>query len=115
MKIGLLIDHLCSGGAQRQLTTLADGLIRRGHTVELIVYWAQPDFFKGHFEAIGVPINLCRKRAGFDTRANMRDLESRNRSNERRYSCYREFMSYVSLVLVTCHTQASVIRLGEKA
>lgn len=38
-KILLLIDSLCSGGAQRQLVTLSVLLKNRGYKVEIIDYW----------------------------------------------------------------------------
>lgn len=38
-KILLLIDSLCSGGAQRQLVTLALLLKKKGYEVEIIDYW----------------------------------------------------------------------------
>ena len=38
MKIALLIDSLVAGGAQRQMTLLANGLAKRGYEVELFHY-----------------------------------------------------------------------------
>jgi hypothetical protein len=38
MRLLLVIDSLGSGGAQRQLTTLAIELARRGHRVDVFVY-----------------------------------------------------------------------------
>jgi glycosyltransferase involved in cell wall biosynthesis len=46
MRIGLLIDTLNSGGAQRQLVELAKGLKMRGHEVALCVY--MPGRFYAH-------------------------------------------------------------------
>ena len=51
----LVIDVLSSGGAQRQLCMLAEGLKRRGHDVAVLVYWSG-DFFAGQLEDAGVPI-----------------------------------------------------------
>ena len=51
----LVIDILSSGGAQRQLCMLAEGLKRRGHDVAVLVYWSG-DFFAGQLEDAGVPI-----------------------------------------------------------
>lgn len=47
MKILCIIDHLGSGGAQRQLVTLACALKGRGHEVEFCVYY--PDDHYMHF------------------------------------------------------------------
>jgi glycosyltransferase involved in cell wall biosynthesis len=44
MRITCLIDHLGSGGAQRQLCTLAAFMQRRGHQVSVVAYFAY-DFF----------------------------------------------------------------------
>jgi glycosyltransferase involved in cell wall biosynthesis len=46
MRVLLVIDHFGSGGAQRQMVELACGLKRRGHTVEMFVYFPQYDFFR---------------------------------------------------------------------
>ena len=51
----LVIDVLSSGGAQRQLCMLAEGLKRRGHDVAVLVYWSG-DFFARQLEDAGVPI-----------------------------------------------------------
>jgi glycosyltransferase involved in cell wall biosynthesis len=50
MKALLVIDHFGSGGAQRQIVELACGLKRRGHEVEMFVYFPHYDFFRGHLE-----------------------------------------------------------------
>jgi glycosyltransferase involved in cell wall biosynthesis len=46
MRVLLVIDHFGSGGAQRQMVELACGLARRGHAVEMFVYFPQYDFFR---------------------------------------------------------------------
>lgn len=46
MKILLVIDHLGSGGAQRQIVELACGLKKRGHEVEMFIYFPHHDFFR---------------------------------------------------------------------
>jgi glycosyltransferase involved in cell wall biosynthesis len=50
MKLLLIIDHFGSGGAQRQMVELACGLRRRGHTVEMFVYFPQHDFFRASLD-----------------------------------------------------------------
>ena len=45
MKVLLIIDHFGAGGAQRQMVELACGLQRRGHAVEMFVYFPRYDFF----------------------------------------------------------------------
>ena len=55
MKILLVIDHLSSGGAQRQLALLAMGLAKRGHAVDCFVYHVHR-FHSEELEAHGVRI-----------------------------------------------------------
>lgn len=50
MKVLLVIDHFGSGGAQRQMVELACGLSRRGHRVEMFVYFPQYRFFRERLE-----------------------------------------------------------------
>jgi glycosyltransferase involved in cell wall biosynthesis len=50
MKVLLIIDHFGSGGAQRQIVELACGLKRRGHAVEMFVYFPQHNFFRARLE-----------------------------------------------------------------
>ncbi|HSY05811.1 MAG TPA: glycosyltransferase family 4 protein [Steroidobacteraceae bacterium] len=50
MKVLLVIDHFGSGGAQRQMVELACGLGRRGHAVEMFVYFPHLDFFRGRLD-----------------------------------------------------------------
>lgn len=50
MKILLVIDHFGLGGAQRQIVELACGLKKRGHEVEMFVYYPQHDFFRSRVE-----------------------------------------------------------------
>jgi glycosyltransferase involved in cell wall biosynthesis len=51
MKLLLVIDHFGSGGAQRQMVELACGLRRRGHAVEMFVYFPHHDFFRASLDA----------------------------------------------------------------
>ncbi len=63
MKYLFVIDSLGSGGAQRQLVTLARGFCERGHTVEFFVYHPHLTHFRQDLESIGVKIHSC-ERAG---------------------------------------------------
>ena len=46
MKILLVIDHFGSGGAQKQIVTLAVGLKRKGFQVEIFNYYSSIIFFR---------------------------------------------------------------------
>lgn len=59
-----VIDSLGSGGAQRQMVTLARGLHQAGHRVEFFVYHAE-NFFLKELQAAGIPIHLHGKRYRF--------------------------------------------------
>lgn len=61
MKVLLVIDHFGSGGAQRQIVELACGLRRRGHNVEMFVYFPGHDFFRGAIEGQGILVHECAK------------------------------------------------------
>jgi glycosyltransferase involved in cell wall biosynthesis len=64
MKLLLVIDHFGSGGAQRQLVELACGLKRRGHTVELFVYFPQHNFFRARLDAQRIVVHEQPKGSG---------------------------------------------------
>lgn len=55
MRVLCVIDNLASGGAQRQLVTIATGLRRRGHAVRFFVYHPQ-DFFAAALEAADIDL-----------------------------------------------------------
>ncbi len=57
MKILLVIDHFGPGGAQRQIVELACGLRRRGHDVEVFVYFPSYQFFRSRLEAQHIVIH----------------------------------------------------------
>lgn len=66
VKVLCVIDHLGSGGAQRQLSTLACELARRGHEVEVFVYYPQFDFFREGLDAVGIAVHsVFKQRVGF--------------------------------------------------
>jgi len=54
MKVLCFIDSLGSGGAQRQLVTLAVGLKKRGHEIRFLVYH-QDDHFIPLLQAVDIP------------------------------------------------------------
>lgn len=56
MKILLLIDSLGSGGAQRQMVTLAKLFKQKGNEVSFLVYHRE-DFFKEYLEQDAIPIH----------------------------------------------------------
>jgi len=57
MKILCVIDHLGSGGAQRQMVLLARGLQRRGHCTEFAVYHPEFRAMRPPLEQAGVPVH----------------------------------------------------------
>jgi glycosyltransferase involved in cell wall biosynthesis len=65
MRLLFVIDNLGSGGAQRQMANLALELSRRGHTVELFVYYPQYNHFAGPLHDAGIPIHSRPKRGRF--------------------------------------------------
>lgn len=56
MKILCLIDSLGSGGAQRQMITLAEMLKKLNYNVSFIIYH-RDDFFKEKLDNLNIPIN----------------------------------------------------------
>lgn len=60
MRLLFVIDSLCSGGAQRQLTSLAVALKRRGHDIEFFVYH-DIDHFGPELRAAGIEVRLQQK------------------------------------------------------
>lgn len=65
MKIILVIDHFGSGGAQRQIVELARGLKKRGHAVEMFVYFPEHDFFRPRLDEYQIVVHEYRKGKGF--------------------------------------------------
>lgn len=60
-----VIDHLGPGGAQRQMATLACELKRRGHSVEIFLYFPDQTFFRPQVDACGILVHEYRKGRGF--------------------------------------------------
>ncbi len=67
MRLLFVIDSLCAGGAQRQLTSLALELKHRGHDVDVFVYH-DIDHFGDELRCAGVTILLHRKPSRFSLR-----------------------------------------------
>lgn len=67
MRFLLHIDSLGSGGAQRQIVTLATSLAARGHHVELNTYYNLSHFLPT-LEAAGIPIQVTEKNWRFSSR-----------------------------------------------
>ena len=65
MKLLLIIDHFGPGGAQRQIVELACGLKRRGHEVEMFIYFPQHDFFRPLLREQGITVHEYPKGRGF--------------------------------------------------
>ena len=68
MRILFVIDHLGSGGAQRQMVNLALGLANRGHSVEFFIYYPQYDFFRPAITNASIPIHDYKKSGRLDFR-----------------------------------------------
>lgn len=61
-----VLDHFGSGGAQRQMVTLASSLVRRGHRVTFFTYHSGHDFFRPAVSAAGCDIHAVDvRRIGF--------------------------------------------------
>lgn len=67
MKLLFTIDHLGSGGAQRQIVMLARGAADAGHEVEFFVYY-QRDHFRPLLDEKGIVVHTCQKSGRFDIR-----------------------------------------------
>jgi len=61
MRVLFVIDCLGSGGAQRQMVSLALGLAQRGYAVEFFVYYPEKDHFTQVVEDAGIQIHTHRK------------------------------------------------------
>ncbi len=65
-RIALIIDHLDSGGAQRQLVELATALQASGRADVRVAVYDSPDFFASQLEQAGIPLTTVRKTHRFD-------------------------------------------------
>ncbi|MEX0780268.1 MAG: glycosyltransferase [Balneolales bacterium] len=69
MNLLLTIDHFGSGGAQRQIVTLAKGLVRQGHHVDFFIYYPEFKHFRAEVEKAGIPIyEAPKKKKGFSSK-----------------------------------------------
>lgn len=66
MKVLLVIDSLGSGGAQRQLTLLAKGLIKSGEDVTVFFYYPQYEFYQQELIENGIKLISIAKNGRFD-------------------------------------------------
>jgi glycosyltransferase involved in cell wall biosynthesis len=69
MKLLFVIDHFGSGGAQKQIVTLAKCLRERNFDIEFFIYYPQYDFFRSELERLHITIHSIEKRnRGFSFR-----------------------------------------------
>lgn len=61
MKILCVIDHLGSGGAQRQLVALSRELRSRGHEVAVFIYFPEFTFFRDALDKAGIAVHSASK------------------------------------------------------
>jgi len=65
-RILLVIDHFGSGGAQKQIVTLAAGLKQKGYSVEFFIYYPEFAFFKPIVDDLKIIVhNYNKKGKGF--------------------------------------------------
>lgn len=64
IKVLLIIDSLASGGAQKQIVTLASGLAQLGYTVEVFNYHPQFTFFRFVLDDLNIPVHSYNKKEG---------------------------------------------------
>jgi len=65
-KLLLVIDSLGSGGAQRQLVTLAKVFKSQGHLVEFFIYYPQYDHFLEDLKLADITVHEYQKRSAYD-------------------------------------------------
>ena len=66
LQLLLVIDSLGSGGAQRQMVSLAIGLSQRGHRVELFNYYPKLNHFRSEVESAKIEIHDLPKKGRYD-------------------------------------------------
>ena len=71
MKILCVIDSLGSGGAQRQIVNLACGLKKKGHDVDVFVYFPEFSFYAKRLAASGISLIEVPKGRGFSLKVLM--------------------------------------------
>ncbi|MET0934697.1 MAG: glycosyltransferase [Luteibacter sp.] len=68
MNITHFVENLNRGGLERMVLDLVTEQHRQGHKVQVICLFERGSL-AGELEALGIPVNACEKRAGFDLRA----------------------------------------------
>jgi glycosyltransferase involved in cell wall biosynthesis len=68
MRLLFVIDSFQSGGAQRQMVSLACALHQRGHEVEFFVYFPHLRHYRHELEELGITIHSTTKRYRFSLR-----------------------------------------------
>ena len=63
MKILFVIDHLGSGGAQRQMVTLACAIQAAGHVIEFFIYHPEYIFFHKKIVDSQINVHMCKNNA----------------------------------------------------
>ncbi len=61
MKILIVIDTLGSGGAQKLKLELAQGLVKKGHSIDLFIYDSNYQFFEKDFINAGIKIHIAQR------------------------------------------------------
>jgi GalNAc-alpha-(1->4)-GalNAc-alpha-(1->3)-diNAcBac-PP-undecaprenol alpha-1,4-N-acetyl-D-galactosaminyltransferase len=79
MRFLFVIDHLNSGGAQRQMVNLAVGLCQRNHDIEFFIYHPQ-DFFAAQLADLGIKVHRSLKPSRYSIRtiSSLLDLVKKN-------------------------------------
>jgi len=67
MRLLFVIDSLGSGGAQRQMVSLASGLARRNHKVQFFLYYPEYNHFAPVLKAQDIVVNASQKRGRFSS------------------------------------------------
>jgi glycosyltransferase involved in cell wall biosynthesis len=98
MKILCVIDHFGSGGAQRQLVTLAIQLASLGHEVHFFIYYPGYDFFRDEVQQAGIRVYECPKRRKGFSLAVLKDL--RNLIIDNKYDIALAFLDTPSIYLL---------------
>ena len=98
MKILCVIDHFGSGGAQRQIVSLAIGLIARNYEVEFFNYYPEVTFFRHEVEKAGIAVHDCPKSTkGFSLKVL---LALKNLIKTNRYDVALAFLDTPSIYLL---------------
>src|SRR5690606_19188003 len=104
MRLLFVIDCLGSGGAQRQMVTLACAMVERGHSVEIFTYYDLPHFSKMATEG-GIGLRHYQKRFRFSVGP---VLALRKLMKDGRYDCVLAFLRTPSLYAELAKASARV-------